>query len=94
MFSQLAKRSASQRLFERVGKFLTVISPASAARVRCRTMGSNRSHNRRWRPQARGPRKTIEKDKYTICLGLGDSIQARLEVRLEGSTHANEKSFN
>ena len=72
-----------------------------------------RSHNRGRRPQARGPRKTIEKDKcaifsencatlnvinsrgYTqICVGLGDSPQARFEARLEGLTHAIEKSFN
>ena len=58
-----------------------------------------RSHNRGRRPQARGPRKTIEKDKcaifsencatlnvinsrgYThICVGLGDSLQARLRL--------------
>ena len=62
-----------------------------------------RSHNRGRRPQARGPRKTIEKDKcaifsencatlnvinsrgYThICVGLGDSLQARL--RLDSKT--------
>ena len=62
-----------------------------------------RSHNRGRRPQARGPRKTIEKDKcaifsencatlnvinsrgYThICVGLGDSLRARL--RLDSKT--------
>ena len=60
---------------------------------------SVRSHNRGRRPQARGPRKTVEKDKcaifsencatlnvinsrgYThICVGLGDSLQARLRL--------------
>ena len=76
-----------------------------------RVLLASRSHNRGRRPQARGPRKTIEKDKcaifsencatlnvinsrgYTqICVGLGDSPQARLEARLEGSTHTIEKS--
>ena len=70
----------------------------------------DRSHNRGRRPQARGPRKTIEKDKcaifsencatlnvinsrgYTqICVGLGDSPQARLEAQLEALTHAIER---
>ena len=78
-----------------------------------RILTLNRSHNRGRRPQARGPRKTIEKDKcaifsencatlnvinsrgYTqINVELGDSPQARLEARLEGSTHTIEKSFN
>ena len=35
MFSQLAKRCASQRFLERAGKFYAVISPASAVRVQC-----------------------------------------------------------
>ena len=73
----------------------------------------NRSHNRGRRPQARGPRKTIEKDKcaifskncatlnvidsrgYTqICVGLSDSLHARLKPQLKHSTHAIDKSFN
>ena len=35
MFSQLAKRSASQRFSERAGKFFAVNSVASAARMQC-----------------------------------------------------------
>ena len=68
-----------------------------------------RSHNRGRRPQARGPRKTIEKDKCAIfsenCATL-NVINSRgytqiyvglgdsLEAGLEARLHAIDKSFD
>ena len=88
------KKDRSPCLFKSKYPFFSLVSLASY---------ETRSHNRGRRPQARGPRKTIEKDKcaifsencatlsvinsrgYTqVCVGLGDSPQARL--RLDSKT--------
>ena len=71
--------------------------------------GSARSHNRGRRPQARGPRKTIKKDKCAIfsenCATL-NVINSRgytqicvglgdsLQAGLEARLHAIDKSFD
>ena len=78
-------------------------------RCYCNFLTTIRSHNRGRRPQARGPRRTIEKDKCAIfsenCATL-NVINSRgytqicvglgdsLQAGLEARVHAIDKSFD